>query len=173
VKRILPAVFAAITLAACNKLPAPTPQIVYVPVPTQPLQMVDETKSRVRLYGTSGSYRLIAHVNDSYSVAFVLDTGADSVLISLPLATELVRNGTLTEADMGEGTEVQTASGQIEAGLHVRLRSVEVGGVRVNNVHALVMENVPKFGMLLGQSFLRRLPSWSIDNQTGELVIAR
>ena len=51
----------------------------------------------------------------------------------------------------------------------LRLRSLQVGNVVVENVEASVMpENAP---LLLGQSFLTRLKSWSMDTTAHTLTI--
>ena len=51
----------------------------------------------------------------------------------------------------------------------LRLRSVKVGDVTIEDVRANeTPENSP---LLLGQSFLRKLKSWSMDNGRHALVI--
>ena len=57
-----------------------------------------------------------------------------------------------------------------KASSHIlRLRSVKVGDVTIEDVRANVTpENGP---LLLGQSFLRKLKSWSMDNTRHALVI--
>ncbi len=61
------------------------------------------------------------------------------------------------------------ADGSRELSLRFRIRSLRVGNVELRDVIASV---VPSEGsLLLGQSFLSRLKSWSIDNERQVLVI--
>src|SRR5215471_10936063 len=114
---------AALLVAACDEprtmttQASLTPQVVYVPAPKPP-------EAREQLYGQSGSHRLVAGVNNSYWVAFVLDSGADLCLISLTLAKLLIDEGTMTAADMRGEMSARTASNQITHGYRVNPRSV-------------------------------------------------
>jgi len=159
---------AALLIAACGDAPRTmttqasslTPQVVYVPAPRP-------SETRVKLVAD----RLVAGINDSYRAIMVLDSGATVCLISPALALKLIDEGTITNQDVIGKSGVRLAGGSVAYGWRINLRSVEVGGVRITNVEAMVMRDVPVYGMLLGQSFLRRLPRWSIDNSTSELVI--
>lgn len=85
-------------------------------------------------------------------VRFVVDTGADEILIPYP---EAIRMGLPVFA--GERTESTTASGQVGT-YRLTLDSVTVGKVTLHNVAARVSESalgVPY--VLLGMSFLGRV----------------
>jgi clan AA aspartic protease (TIGR02281 family) len=127
------------------------------------------TRVRLQDQGT-GTFRVAGIVNSTYRVAFVLDTGASAVSISAALFRLLYNNGTLTDDDLIDVVRFKTANGVIE-GLTFRLRSIQVGTKIVYNVVGSVSRETPNSGMLLGQSFLRKFRSWTVDNTTHKLVI--
>jgi predicted aspartyl protease len=73
-----------------------------------------------------------------------------------------VRTGTITDTDfIGEKTYV-LANGSEQHTATFMIKSLKVGGIVVENVRGGV---APAQGsLLLGQSFLERFKSWSIDN---------
>lgn len=90
-------------------------------------------------------------INDA-SVHFLLDTGADEILI--PYA-EAIRLGLPVFA--GERVESTTASGPVGT-YRLTLDSVTVGGVTLHNVAARVSEsNLGAQFVLLGMSFLHQV----------------
>ncbi|WP_370676537.1 TIGR02281 family clan AA aspartic protease [Pleomorphomonas sp. PLEO] len=66
--------------------------------------------------------------------------------------------------------KVSTAGGVAEAA-RVRLQEIEVGGIRVTDVDALVLSDKQLATNLLGMSFLNRLKAFSIEN--GRLVLSQ
>lgn len=66
--------------------------------------------------------------------------------------------------------KVSTAGGVAEAA-RVRLREIEVGDIRVNDVEAFVLSDERLATNLLGMSFLSRLKAFSIEN--GRLVLSQ
>jgi aspartyl protease family protein len=99
---------------------------------------------------TQGHFVTMGSINGA-SVRFLVDTGA--TLVSLP-APEARRLG----INYLQGTRGQsrTANG-IAAVWYVKLDSVKIGEVEVNNVDALVIENDAMGVTLLGMSFLNRM----------------
>jgi predicted aspartyl protease len=80
-----------------------------------------------------------------------------------------MRTGTIEDADfIGKQTYV-LADGSTIPSLTFRIRSLKVGDVVIENVTGSV---APVKGvLLLGQSFLGRLKSWSMDNQRNALIV--
>src|SRR6516225_1949948 len=117
-----------------------------------------------------GTYRIAVQINGALVLPFVLDTGASLVVIPEDIFRTLTRTGTVTKNDfIGTGTAM-LADGSEHASDSYVLREVRVGDHIVRNVVANI---VPVNGAaLLGQSFLSKLPAWSIDNSRQALVIA-
>jgi aspartyl protease family protein len=85
------------------------------------------------------------------SVLVLVDTGANSVALSSDQAKAM-------GIDYSDGTQAQaeTASGTTAA-YAITLQSVNVGGIEVNHVPALVVEGAYPAQVLLGMSYLRHV----------------
>ncbi len=100
---------------------------------------------------------------------FIFDTGASSICISPAEATVLYRQGTLQKEDILNVEYFQDATGKISEGTKVNLREVKIGDMILENVEALVVDNV-NAPLLLGQTVLERFGSIEIDNVNGEII---
>ncbi len=96
-----------------------------------------------------GQFYSAGQINGS-SVRFLVDTGAS--LITLPRSVALRAGVALDNANM---VPVSTANGRSSAN-RVLLNTVRVGGVTLNMVEAIVMEDAQLPVPLLGMSFLKR-----------------
>ena len=118
-----------------------------------------------------GGFLVDTVINGVVNARMVLDTGSTGVVISQAVADLLRRNGSLVEEDiLGQG-RATFADGSITNGTIVRLRSVSVGSKIAYNVGASILPG--EGDMLLGQSFLQRFGSWSIDNRNRQLVFGQ
>jgi aspartyl protease family protein len=63
---------------------------------------------------------------------------------------------------------VSTANGRIKVARAV-IQAIEIGGVRVRDVEAAVLDDRALEGTLLGMSFLRQLKSFSVEDN--ELIL--
>jgi clan AA aspartic protease (TIGR02281 family) len=115
-----------------------------------------------RFQRMGGVFVLPATVNGSSTAYFIVDSGASNVQIPEELAEEMKRSGTLTEADSLGQRRFTLADGSGLQQRIVRLRSIRIGERTMENVMASV--SPARSRALLGQSFLRRLSSWKIDN---------
>jgi hypothetical protein len=99
----------------------------------------------------------------------VVDSGAGDVVITQDVFLTLMRTGTIQESDL-TGTETYTlANGSTIKQPTFKIRSLMLAGTVVENVSGSV---TPVEGtLLLGQSFLTRFKSWSIDNAKQALVL--
>jgi len=95
-----------------------------------------------------GMYFTKGRINGK-STGFLVDTGATNVTLSGRKAKSLN-----IDFKKGVSTRAQTASAVVLA-WQVRLDTVEVGGIRLNNVEAIVIDGEHPFEVLLGNSFLR------------------
>ncbi len=116
-----------------------------------------------------GVYVVPVSVNGLVTVDCIVDSGASDVNIPEDVFRKLVRAGTIRRDDF-LGTEDYTlADGSTEHGRTYRLRSLKVGGIVVRDVTASVGGDGSS--ALLGQSFLERFGSWSVDNNRHALVL--
>ncbi len=105
-------------------------------------------RSEVRLNSQhNGHYFGTARINGR-AVQFLVDTGASSVAMSSAVANRIG----LRYKD-GRRIMVSTAQGTTQ-GFMVTARSVEVGGIRIENVAVTVLEGEYPLDVLLGNSFL-------------------
>ncbi len=100
---------------------------------------------------------------------FIFDTGASSICISPTEASVLYKQGTLREEDILDSQYFQDATGKISEGTKVNLREVKIGDMVLENVEALIIDNV-NAPLLLGQSVLERFGSITIDNVNNEIT---
>jgi clan AA aspartic protease (TIGR02281 family) len=117
-----------------------------------------------------GTYVVPVLVNGAITLDFVVDSGAADVSIPADVVSTLVRTGTLKDSDfLGEKTYV-LADGSKVPSQTFRIRSLKVGGKVLKNVHASVAS--VQGSLLLGQSFLSRFKSWSVDNSKHSLLLS-
>jgi clan AA aspartic protease (TIGR02281 family) len=109
-----------------------------------------------------GVFVLQARLNGNASSYFVVDSGAANVQIPQEVADELMRNGTLSQTDFLGERRFVVADGRGVLQRVIRLRSIQIGNRTMENVLAAV--SAPHSQALLGQSLLRRLNWWKIDN---------
>jgi aspartyl protease family protein len=108
-------------------------------------------------------YQTTAIINGR-SVAVLVDTGANVV------ALNSVQAGTLgVNYSAGTPARVETASGMVNA-WYVTLQSVDVGGIRVDNVEATVVEGDFPATILLGMTYLRHV---KMEETDGVLSLSR
>jgi len=94
---------------------------------------------------------------------FVFDTGASDVTISMVEATFMMKNDYLSKNDVVGSQRYIDANGDVSVGTVINLKSVNFGGLELNNIRASVVRN-QKAPLLLGQSVLARLGKIEIDN---------
>ena len=97
-------------------------------------------------------------------VEAMVDTGATMVAINKSTARRL--GISVIPADFKY--LVTTANGKIKVARAV-IQSIEIGGVRVRDVEAAVLDDRALEGTLLGMSFLRALKSFSVEDN--ELIL--
>jgi predicted aspartyl protease len=114
----------------------------------------------MRLHG--GTYAVPVLINDAVTLDFVVDSGAADVSIPEDVVLKLVRTGILKDSDFwGEQTYV-LADGSRVPSRTFRIRSLKVGDRVLGNVSGSV--SPVQSSLVLGQSFLSRFKSWSVDN---------
>jgi len=116
-----------------------------------------------------GTYVVPVIINKVISLNFVVDSGAADVSIPADVVETLIRTGTVQTTDfVGKQTYI-LADGSTMSSETFRIRSLKVGDKMIENVTGSV---APAGGdLLLGQSFLGRFASWSVDNTSHALML--
>jgi clan AA aspartic protease (TIGR02281 family) len=129
--------------------------LMAVPAMAEPPQMV-------RMEPHNGAFAIAVVLNDVLTENFIVDSGAADVSIPAEVAWTLKKLGTMTGADfLGSKTYVLADGSKVPSDIY-RVASLRIGGMVMQNVTVrIAAENSD---LLLGQSFLSRLKSWSMDN---------
>lgn len=160
-KRVL--VFAGVVVVAATQLPAylqrhmdtaTTPSTVQT-TPDAPPPGLEQA---LVVADRNGHFTTTFRINDK-AVDGMIDTGASSVAINDSTACRLGFGGSALDFKY----KVNTANGQVLAAA-VMLDRVEVGGVRVQQVQAMVLPDKALSGTLIGMTFLNRLGSYKVEN---------
>jgi len=116
-----------------------------------------------------GTFTVPVTINNTITLKFIVDSGAADVSIPVDVVLTLIRTGTIASTDfLGEQTYL-LADGSTIPSKTFRIRSLKVGDKTLEGVVGSV---APVHGsLLLGQSFLNRFKSWSIDNDKHALVL--
>lgn len=129
------------------------------------------TSSDIFLKKEGGIYTLPVKINRVITLDFILDSGASEVCIPADVAMTLLRAHTIEETDFLPGKSYTLADGSVVRSQRFLIRELEMDGIKMSNVPAMIS---PVQGdLLLGQSFLQRLDSWTIDNQRHALVVGK
>lgn len=127
------------------------------------------TSRSITLHRHGGVLMVPALLNDSVSADFIVDSGASDVVLPETVLDDLRKAGKFSDADFTGAQMVKIANGSILKVRTFTLRSLSVGSRVLTNLHANVAP--AKATPLLGQSFLQRFASWSIDNERQVLVL--
>lgn len=107
-------------------------------------------------------------LNDNVKALLILDTGASLVTITKKVADQL----NIPENKKGRKLELVMANGKTHSAVSVILDSVDVGGSKVKNVMAAIVDEPPEAGIdgLLGMSFLGNFLV-KIDSNSNKVVL--
>jgi predicted aspartyl protease len=109
-----------------------------------------------------GTYTVPVLINNAITLDFTVDSGASDVSIPADVVMTLIRTGTINESDFIGKKSYTLADGSTVPSVNFRIRSLKVGNTTLENVVGSVAP--PQGSLLLGQSFLSRFRSWSINN---------
>jgi clan AA aspartic protease (TIGR02281 family) len=123
----------------------------------------------VSLKTVGGTFVVPVQINGAITLNFMVDSGAADVSVPADVFSTLIRTGTIKDTDIiGDETYV-LADGSKSRSPTFTIRSLKVGDRVVENVRGSVASF--KGSLLLGQSFLGRFKSWSIDNTNHVLLL--
>jgi clan AA aspartic protease (TIGR02281 family) len=145
-------------------LMVPAPRIIKPLTPEEQLRAVS-----VPLEHKRGIYTVRVLINNSIYLDAVVDSGAADVTIPADVVTRLVRAGTIAANDFLGAREYIIADGSTRRSETFRIRSLKVGSKMAENITGNVAP--ANADLLLGQSFLSRFKSFSIDNTRHVLIL--
>ena len=123
----------------------------------------------VPLVNDGGTVSAPVLINNTLTLSFVIDTGASDVVIPADVVSTLIRTGTVAKTDFVGTASYILADGTKMPSAQFIIRELKIGNHVVRNVMSSV---APVNGaLLLGQSFLSKLPPWSIDYPNNALTI--
>lgn len=125
---------------------------------------------KVKLKATGNLYEVNCNLNGKITAPFLLDTGASDTMIPPSLANALILTKTLSAKDTLPSMVYTLANGQIVYYKRFKLKSLKIGSVVIRNVVCSV-SNQDNSVLLLGQSALKRLRQYKIDNKTKTLYL--
>jgi len=169
-------------VASAPPLEESSPKLAAPPPATAPIASVSpavanssaqspnpSSRMAVPLKQDGGIFVVPVEINGAITLEFGVDSGAADVSVPLDVFSTLMRTHTIKDSYIiGEQTYV-LADGSKSRSIMFTIRSLKVGDKVVENVKGSV---APSQGtLLLGQSFLERFKSWSINNTNHELLL--
>jgi hypothetical protein len=133
---------------------------------------VETSQDVVRLDLHNGVFAVPVVINGAIAIPFVLDSGSADVQLPAEVLLTLIRTGTVSEEDFVGKSSYVLANGTTLRSPRFIIREMRVGQQVVRNVAASIGPAVSSEA-LLGQSFLSKLPSWTLDNRRHVLILAR
>lgn len=119
---------------------------------------------------TEGGVSTIPCKVNGLALNFIFDTGASEVSMSLTEVSFMLKNGYLKKEDIVGTTNYQDANGNVNEGITIILKEIEIAGLKLKDVKASVVKNL-KAPLLLGQSALRKLGSIQMDFDANTITI--
>jgi clan AA aspartic protease (TIGR02281 family) len=127
------------------------------------------TRIEIPLKSLGGTFVVPVFINGAITLNFVVDSGAADVSVPADVVGTLIRAGTIGKSDFTGKQTYVLADGSTAPTNTFVIRSLKVGDILIENVKGSVS---PAAGsLLLGQSFLQRFKSWSMDNNKHVLVL--
>jgi clan AA aspartic protease (TIGR02281 family) len=129
----------------------------------------DRPEQIVAVEPHAGAFVVPVVLNDVITAKFIVDSGAADVSITEDMVSTLIKSGTMTGADLLGNKTYMLADGTMLQGKIYRMASMRVGELVMKDVTVRIA--AANSSLLLGQSFLRRLKSWSMDNARQVMII--
>jgi clan AA aspartic protease (TIGR02281 family) len=149
--------------------PSPPISLPPNPLPSTTSSSNDSSQTIVELKNDSGAFVVPVEINGAITLDFIVDSGASVVSVPADVVSTLIRTGTIQDSDF-IGTQTYVLADGSEAPSDVfNIRSLKVGNQIIQNVRGAISSS--KGALLLGQSFLQKFKSWSVDNTKHVLVL--
>ena len=125
---------------------------------------VNQESVAIKMEYDGGVYKVPCKVNGA-RMKMIFDTGASDVCLSSSIAEYLLDNDYLSENDFGKVGHSVVADGRVTRNVSVNLKDVEICGIHLENVSAIVTESLSA-PILLGQSAISRLGQITIKGDS-------
>lgn len=102
---------------------------------------------------------------------FILDSGADNVLVSPEVFLAYYRGGVIKKRDIKDYTSYEIADGSSVVGIKFNIREITFGSITLYDVPASVLTEGGQTSMLMGGSALKQLGKVTIDYDNNLLII--
>ena len=122
---------------------------------------VGKAQTVIQMEEYGGVYRIPCKVNGA-KMKLIFDTGADKVCLSLSMANYLYDNDYITDEDIVGSGSSTVADGSIVNHIKIIIKDIEIQGIHLKNVEAIVMDG-QEAPLLLGQSAIKKLGKYSIS----------
>jgi hypothetical protein len=130
---------------------------------------VQRRGTEIPLQRQGGTFVVPVKINNALTLNFTIDSGASDVSIPADVVMTLIRLGTITSADFLGKATYRLADGRTIPSTRFVIRNLKVGDREIDNVTGSIAD--VEGGLLLGQTFLSRFQSWSVDNRRQMLVL--
>ena len=129
----------------------------------------DAREGIVPMEKVGGVYVVPVSFNGAITLDAIVDSGASDVSVPADVVMTLMRTKTISDQDFLGAQTYILADGSKVPSARFRIRSLKVGGNTIENVEASIASS--EAVILLGQSFLGRFRSWSVDNDKHTLIL--
>jgi aspartyl protease family protein len=129
-----------------------------------------EKTEEIPLKFDNSVYKLPVTLNNVIKLDFILDLGASDVSISPDVFLVLYKSGTITDEDFIGTQTYQFADGTTAKSSVFNVKSIQIGNIIIKNVKAAISNSISS-PLLLGQSALKKLSNYRIDNARNILVV--
>ena len=130
---------------------------------------MEAVSQAVALEPFNGAFVVPVLLNGVLTEKFIVDSGAADVSIPAEVASRLKALGALKGADFLGSKIYMLADGSKVSSDIYRISSIAIGRTVIHDVTVRI--SAERSHLLLGQSFLSRLKSWSMDNARGVLAV--
>jgi clan AA aspartic protease (TIGR02281 family) len=148
----------------------PTPDVAASRAPNRTIAL-NSGPVVVPLVDQGNVYVAPALINNAITLDFLVDSGASDISIPFDVFRTLIRAGTVSDADVIGEADYKIANGATMHSAKFQIHALKVGDTTVENLVGSVAPS--EASLLLGQSFLRRFKTWSIDNNNHQLILAK
>lgn len=133
------------------------------------LRLNSDAQTVIKMRRQGGVSVISCKVN-GLKLDFIFDTGASDVSISLTEVLFMMKNGYLSKDDLIGTNKYFNADGDLNEGLVVNLKEIEIAGIKLYNVKASTVKNL-KAPLLLGQSAISKLGKIQLDLESNTITI--
>ena len=129
-----------------------------------------ENATEIQLTLINNVYEIPVTINNTVTLNFILDLGASDISLSPDVFLVLVKSGSITESDYIGNETYKFADGNSARSKVFNLKKIKIGNIEIENVRASISNSV-EAPLLLGQSALKKLGQYNIDNNRSILII--